>query len=192
MGKIRIGEQEYADNIQHDGELGPAKFKDSFAQLLVPILTIEKQFLDVQSSIQDYSKTTNVEALVKAQTILNSNPNLSQKKEFKKTFNAFADNIYYSDPDQANVYLGGGTTPKPTQSLAYLLRNEILTNLESLQVEVDYLLKEEKSGKSEKDLDTSDLIEYSKGCIVNMQKYLELVPPQEIQVARDLLLKTGA
>jgi len=33
-------------------------------------------------------------------------------KTFKKTFNRYADNIYYSDPPRrANLYLGGGTTP---------------------------------------------------------------------------------
>ena len=41
-----------------------------------------------------------------------------------------ADNIYYSDPDRANAYLGGGAVPKNEQSIAYLLRNDVLTNLE--------------------------------------------------------------
>jgi hypothetical protein len=47
------------------------------------------------------------------------------KVSFKKIFNAYGDNIYYSDPDRANVYLGGGAMPRSEQSLAYLLRKSI-------------------------------------------------------------------
>lgn len=55
------------------------------------------------------------------------------KIQFKKAFNAFADNIYYSDPDRANLYLGGGAVPQSTQTLAYLLRNDVLTNTEDMR-----------------------------------------------------------
>ena len=55
------------------------------------------------------------------------------KIQFKKAFNAFADNIYYSDPDRANLYLGGGAVPQSTQTLAYLLRNDVLTNVEDMR-----------------------------------------------------------
>jgi len=74
-----------------------------------------------------------------------------EKKNFKKTFNTFADNIYSSDPDRATLYLEGGATPKNEQSIAYLLRNGILTNVENLQAEQDisraevaYLIKEKR------------------------------------------------
>ena len=75
-------------------------------------------------------------------------PSEAAEVEAKKTFNAFADNIYYSDPDRANAYLGGGAVPKNEQSIAYLLRNDILTNVESLQAEVTYLIKEQKKIES--------------------------------------------
>ena len=58
----------------------------------------------------------------------------------------FADNniiMYYSDPDRANLYLGGGAIPKMTQSVrAYLLRTELLTNVVDLKAEVQYLTEE--------------------------------------------------
>jgi hypothetical protein len=110
-----------------------------------------------------------------------------EKLEFKKTFNAYGDNIYYSDPDRANVYLGGGATPRSEQSLAYLLRNEALTNIEALKAELDYLLNDSTS-KEEKS-DTADLLKYATAANVSMQKYLELVPPNELKAARDLLSK---
>ena len=76
-----------------------------------------------------------------------------------------ADNIYYSDPDRANLYLGGGAVPKNEQSIAYLLRNDILTNLENLQAEVAYLIKETNAGNP---LETEDLYPpatYRKGAL---------------------------
>ena len=92
-----------------------------------------------------------------------------------------ADNIYYSDPDRANAYLGGGAVPKNEQSIAYLIRNDILTNLENLQAEVAYLLKTKEFGETE------DLYLYSKLCVEGMDKYLALVPPPEVTMAKQIL-----
>lgn len=105
----------------------------------------------------------------------------------QKDFQCHGDNIYYSDPDRANVYLGGGAMPRSEQSLAYLLRNEALTNVEALKVELDYLLKD-STPESEKS-DTADLFEYANAATETMDKYLELVPPNELKAARDLLSK---
>ena len=107
------------------------------------------------------------------------------KIAFKKTFNAFADNIYYSDPDRANLYLGGGATPKTEQSLAYLLRNEILTNIEALQVELDYLLK-----SNDNELD--DLYKYSSQANLAMIQYLSNVSPSELKVAKGLMASSAS
>jgi hypothetical protein len=109
------------------------------------------------------------------------------KVSFKKIFNAYGDNIYYSDPDRANVYLGGGAMPRSEQSLAYLLRNEALTNIEALKAELDYLLKD-STPESEKS-DTADLFQYASAATETMDKYMELVPPNELKAARDLLPK---
>ena len=102
----------------------------------------------------------------------------------QKIFNAFADNIYYSDPDRANVYLGGGATPKNEQSIAYLLRNDVLTNIENLQAEVAYLIKEQKAGNS---LELDDLYMYTSVAKDGMKKYMDLVPPTELKSAKDMM-----
>ena len=108
-------------------------------------------------------------------------------------FNAFADNIYYSDSDRANLYLGGGAEPTSTQSLAYLLRNDILTTVEDERAEVKYLLKEvNKKANGEKTiivggdngLDMDEITGLSKTANVAMKKYLDLVPPSELTEAR--------
>lgn len=109
-------------------------------------------------------------------------------------FNAFADNIYYSDPDRANLYLGGGAIPKTTQSIAYLLRNDVLTNVEDMRAEVTYLLKELNKmasgtkvvvgGEGEGGLDLDEISKLSKTAGEGMCKYLDLVPPKELEVAK--------
>ncbi|KAL3764627.1 hypothetical protein ACHAW5_001820 [Stephanodiscus triporus] len=111
------------------------------------------------------------------------------KIEFKKAFNAFADNIYYSDPDRANLYLGGGAMPKNSQSIAYLLRNEILTNVEDMRAEVGYLMREagkmtDNNNNGDAELDLDEMRRLSESANDGMKKYLDLVPPKELGAAR--------
>mmetsp|Transcript_17075 Transcript_17075/g.20850 ORF Transcript_17075/g.20850 Transcript_17075/m.20850 type:complete len:295 (-) Transcript_17075:874-1758(-) len=181
LEKIRILEQAEADTIQYKGELAPGspKGRDSYAKLLIPILDIQADFEKVDKLIH----ATDGSGLKDASIILKK-PQL-EKIAFKKTYNAFADNIYYSDPDRANAYLGGGAIPKNEQSIAYLLRNDILTNLENLQAEVEYLLKEMDSGNP---LETEDLFSYSKIIMSGMEQYIELVPPGEVKLAKEFIV----
>jgi hypothetical protein len=197
LEQIRILEQAEADNIRYGGELAPGspKGRETYANLLVPILEIQSDFVEVEqllfniqagqsTVLQKQGEQSTAMKLEAANKIL-SRPQF-EKLRFKKIFNAFADNIYYSDPDRANAYLGGGAVPRNEQSIAYLLRNEVLTNLENLQAEVVYLIKEEKAGNA---LETEDLVTYIKLCTGGMEKYLELVPPNEIKLAKEIVAK---
>lgn len=177
-GKIRIWEQAEADDIKYGGELaagdaGNRGRVDEYPKLLVPILKMSDELKQVDSIVHG-NKDGWAEALKTLQQ-----PKY-EKIAFKKTFNSFADNVYYSDPDRANLYLGGGATPKAEQSLAYLLRNEILTNIEALQAELAYLLKENDS-------DTEDLYKYSSNANSAMADYLKNVSPDEMSKAKELL-----
>jgi hypothetical protein len=153
------------------GDAGNEGKVSAYPSLLVPILKIEQDLAEVKLLVNEGTPT----AWNKALKILHTER--FEKINFKKTFNKYGDNIYYSDPDRANAYLGGGATPKAEQSIAYLLRNDILTNVENLRAELEYLLK---SGDSE----TDDLFSYTN--IVNsaMAKYLAIVPPNELDEAR--------
>ena len=88
----------------------------------------------------------------------------------------------YSDPDRANLYLGGGAIPQNSQSIAYLLRNDVLTNVEDMRAEVAYLLKVLRKGEGE--LELEDILAMSKMGKEGMAKYLDLVPPKELEAAR--------
>jgi hypothetical protein len=73
--------------------------------------------------------------------------------------------------------LGGGAVPKNDQTLAYLLRNDILNNIQNLQAELDDLLTPTTTD------DNEDLVLYAKACKTAMDKYLTLVPPNEMKQA---------
>lgn len=181
LEKFRIWNQAEADNISYGGELAPGspKGRDSYAKLLIPILAIQADLETIDNTVR---QTPILPGLTTAKQILEQ-PYFT-KIGFKKTFNAFADNIYYSDPDRANAYLAGGAMPKNEQTVAYLLRNDILNNVEALVAEIDYLIKVVKKVESGEET-TADLYEYLTKAKTSMGKYLDLVPPAELKLGRD-------
>ena len=184
LEQLRILEQAEKDNIQYSGELekGDAGNKgkvDAYPSLLVPILKIDADLNDVRSLVRSGGDSKpSKEAMSKALTILQQP--VYDKINFKKTFNRYGDNIYYSDPDRANLYLGGGATPKTEQSIAYLLRNDILSNMEDLRAELEYLIKSDE-------VETEYLYQYADICTTAMKKYLAQVPPEQMKEAQRLL-----
>jgi hypothetical protein len=179
LEQIRIWEQAEADNLKYGGELeggdtGKRGSTSAYAQLLVPVLAIAAELESIDRSLRSGGRGQ----MLEAQLILDQ-PKYA-KVNFKKIFNAYGDNIYYTDPDRANLYLGGGATPKSEQTLAYLLRNEILTNVEDLRSEVDFLLKNPEEAMD-------DMLNISSLAVAAMRKYLNVVPPDELVAARELL-----
>jgi len=196
LEKVRIWNQDEVDNIKYGGELEsgsakPAAF-DQYVALLQPILAVEGDLVAINELVNDGKLVTkeDYQALfAKVDAMLSKSQ--FDKINFKKAFNAFADNIYYSDPDRANLYLGGGAVPKNTQSIAYLLRNDVLTNVEDMRAESKYLLKElgkradgEKVVVGEGGLELDEMLSLSRTAREGMTKYLDLVPPNELVAAR--------
>jgi hypothetical protein len=138
LEQVRIWNQAQADNIRYGGELerGDAANKGQvsayYPQLLVPILKMARDVDVLVASLSDSSSTSLPPTLPLPAASNNgvtkdertiSSPRLDDSEmvallsqsvyetiEFKRIFNAFADNIYYSDPDRANLYLAGGGT----------------------------------------------------------------------------------
>ena len=193
LEKIRIWEQAEVDNVKYGGELerGDAAMQAEgvegyFPRLLFPILGIERNLGRVEKLLMESSQK---ESWRESRRILAQS--MFQAVEFKKIFNAYGDNIYYTNPDRANLYLGGGATPRPEQSVAYLLRNEILTKVQDLQAELDYLLKEHPSTRGTDPGDTQEVILLAKEAHDVMLKYLDLVPSEQMDQARAGLLKAS-
>lgn len=100
--------------------------------------------------------------------------------EFKRIFNAYADNIYYSSGSaEANVYLLGGATPSSRQTNQYLLRNEALKQIGEL---VDELVFQQKQPATERDVSVAQ--EYMDNALTVFSEYLALAPPEELQIAQ--------
>ncbi len=181
MHQIRIWDQAQADELKYGGELTPGDAgnrgkTEAYTRLLVPILKVNSDLVKVNAAVHDRNQWKQVQEILSASSY--------EKVTFKKAFNAYGDNIYYNDPERANLYLAGGATPGNEQSLAYLLRNEILTNVEALRVEINYLLKDTSA-----DEDSSDLVAYAKRAADAMQEYLDLVPPDQLKAAREILAR---
>jgi len=178
-----VPEYSLANQIKYDGELAPGDAGnrgkvEGYPRMLVPILKIDNDLSLVNAAVGHRDEWLKVQEII-------SSPSFD-KISMKKTFNAFSDNIYYSDPDRANWYLGGGAAPRNEQSLAYLERNEIITNVEALRAEIDFLLKD-STGEEPAD----DLVVYAKKAANAMAKYLELVPPSQMKIARELMVNNS-
>ena len=116
LENLRIVLQDSADDVKYGGELAPGGPPTSTpAQLLLPIVQMEVALKSLAPSVADEKRWDSVIAL------LTSGP--FETLEFKKIFNAYADNIYYeSGSEEANAYLLGGATPSSSQTRQYLLR----------------------------------------------------------------------
>lgn len=217
-GELERGEAE-KDIVARDGtgtipiDNNNKSYQDTkesyYGRLLIPILVMADELEQVNQIVQQTSTPAAASAtaipspaptlrllLQQAQEILSQSKYNSM--EFKKVFNAYGDNIYYTDPDRANLYLGGGAIPKTSQSLAYLLRNSILTNIQDMRAEIDYLLSsghhqnsktdDDDSGSNSSSISTTDLVQMAVTAQGAMTQYLnEIVPPNEIEQARTVM-----
>lgn len=178
LEQIRIWDQAEADQLKYGGELenGDAGNKgqvDAYPRLLLPIIEMQQEIDRIQVLANGpRSEWSEIQRILKQPAY--------DKIQFKKIFNAYGDNIYYSDPDRANLYLAGGATPKSEQSMAYLLRNEILTNIENLRAEVDFLLQNREEP-------ADDLLLFSGKVNQCMKEYLNMVPPEQLRKAQSLM-----
>lgn len=199
---IRIANQVDYDNKYSDAAVDQAVKADDNSKLvllLIPIIDIKN---DLQMISDLISQPTYV-SLSKAHALLDSSS--YDTKQLKKTFNRYADNIYYSDPDRANLYLGGGAVPDTKQTEKYLLRNEVITNINNLHDDIDILLgaahqrggsssSKEKKGSTGRDLDATDqdyidTVDDCRTALDSIQQYLSLVDIDDLELATRLTSK---
>lgn len=85
LEQVRILEQAEQDNLVYKGELAPGAppLRNEYANLLVPILTMQQELVTVDGLVHQGEGN----GLKEADGILNGKE--FEKKQFKKTFNAF-------------------------------------------------------------------------------------------------------
>ena len=175
LEQIRILLQDEADNVKYGGELapgGPPPLYGSGLRLL-PIVQMQATLRKIAPLLSDQSKWG---ALREA---LSSGP--FQTLEFKRIFNLYSDNIYYSsDTAEANVYLLGGATPSTAQTTQYLLRNEALKQLAELTDELSY-----QTGLPVEKRETEVADEALQAALKAFDEYLALAPAADLKFARE-------
>ena len=151
--------------------------------LLVPIIDILKDIETVSKLISaDEAK------LVEANAILTNKK--FDTAPFKKAFNRYSDNIYYSDPERANIYLAGGAVPNTQQTTQYLFRNSALTSIGDVKEDVLLLLDDAKKKKAIDPQTVADAIDDCREALEAMASYFELADPADVKEARSVVYKS--
>ena len=151
--------------------------------LLVPIIDIEKDIQSVSQLI-----TADASSLSRANVILTNKK--FDTAPFKKTFNRYSDNIYYSDPERANIYLGGGAVPNTQQTTQYLFRNSALTAIGDIKEDVLLLLDDFKKNRDIDPQAVADAVDDCREALEALTSYLELADPVDVKEARSIVYST--
>ena len=175
---VRILLQDSSDALQYGGELAPGGPPSVVPGLqLIPIMQMQatlKQQLPLVERPAEWPGLLEV---------VTSGPFATL--EFKKIFNAYADNIYYnSDSSEANLYLLGGATPSTSQTRQYLLRNEALKWMDEYADELRYQMKQSDATR-----ETEVAREYLENALKTFDEYLKLAPQRDLEIARAAVYK---
>jgi len=146
--------------------------------LLVPIVSISQDFTHIGNVLE--SQFVSSEDAAKLYRILMDSK--YSTSAFKKLFNRYSDNIFYTDTDRANLYLAGGAIPTSRQTQQYLLRNDILTSIENLREDL-MLMTSQVIDRQDIDDAVSDL----NSAINSLSDYLSLADPNDVERAKDIL-----
>ena len=163
-----------ADQVEKD-ESGNESTK---ALLLVPIVEISRD-LELVSVCLTAPKAS---SMAQAGRLLQQ-PKMSSLKMLKATFNRYSDNIFYEDARQANVYLGGGTTPNTLQTQQYLYRNAVLSSLANLRQDVAELEALSEGELQTRVEDLSDAVSDLREVQTALSSYLKLADPEALSTA---------
>jgi len=173
---LRILLQDEADAVQYGGSegLAPGGAPPASGITLIPIV----QMFQTLKKWQPVLNTFDAGAWAEVQLTISSGDFATV--EFKRRFNAFSDNIYYSSESaEANAYMLGGATPSNAQTYQYLYRNEALKQLADLREEIAY---QTKLMPEQRDVEVAQ--EYMAATLKAFEQYLKLAPPEQLKVAR--------
>ena len=155
--------------------------------LLYPIVEISIEIDNIKTKLESI-KLNNVNdekiitnTLNEIQNILQSNKYNS--KEFKKIFNRYSDNIFYKDPRQANLYLGGGAIPDSSMTTKYLYRNVALTSIEDLKDDINTIIKDNRYNDK---IIIDDTIDDINEIIDALDNYIKLCDPNDYKMAYEI------
>lgn len=179
LEKIRLLEQVDNDEINESNT--------NKIILLYPIISIQKDLTKISTLI----RTGTLSNFLLVSKIINQEQ--YQVVTLKKIFNRYSDNIFYSDPRRANLYLAGGAVPNSRQTEQYLQRNDIITNLINVQDDINSVINDQKNffstdynGNDRKLLDNqllSDIMDDCSQLLQSYDRYIQLADPEDVRIA---------
>eukprot|EP00281_Chroomonas_sp_CCMP1168_P023542 CAMPEP_0206229430 /NCGR_PEP_ID=MMETSP0047_2-20121206/9701_1 /ASSEMBLY_ACC=CAM_ASM_000192 /TAXON_ID=195065 /ORGANISM="Chroomonas mesostigmatica_cf, Strain CCMP1168" /LENGTH=234 /DNA_ID=CAMNT_0053652745 /DNA_START=263 /DNA_END=967 /DNA_ORIENTATION=- len=195
-----VAQPGYKGSEKYDGyELAPiVKDGKPSPVLLIPVVKAIKTLEGMEAQL----KTEDMKAWKEADVVLSQKP-FTPAKELKRILNAYSDNIYTSDTSRRNMYLdgsamlgqgkstfgfgtlsvgAGGATPLTGETMTYLYRNEALNNVDALQAELKYLIKQREAGKEE---GTEDLFKYLSEAQKSLGQYLSGLNQEDVKKAQE-------
>jgi hypothetical protein len=182
LEQVRIFLQDEADAVQYGGQegLAPGGPPPAVPALrLLPIVQMQQTLRTLPPMVADQARWETLYDVVSTGQF--------ETKEFKRIFNAYSDNIYYtSNTAEANAYLLGGATPSTSQTTQYLLRNEALKQLAELRDEIRY-----QQGLPAAKRETEVADEALQAVLKCFDEYLSLSPANEVKFARDAVYGEG-
>lgn len=169
------------DQLEDDESLAASSNK---ALLYVPIIDIYQNLESCKAAILSAKSgtdtTTAKSSLQIALSILQQES--FQPVKFKKIFNRYSDNIFYTDTNRANVYLAGGALPDSRQTQQYLLRNDILTGVENTKGDLQVLLE----GNPLDEQNLLDALDDIQSCLISLNEYVKLSDPADVALAKKI------
>lgn len=166
------------DQLEYDDSLA-ADTNQVF--LLLPIVNLKMEIQQMSSVLLDQKLFHEMKDIL--------SQNRYDKVSLKKAFNRYADNIFYTtdNAERANIYLAGGALPDTKQTEQYLLRNEILTNIENIKEDIDNLISNENSAFNEQDY--RDAQDDFRETLNSFSEYFKYSNPDDLRLAQELFLK---
>jgi len=160
--------------------------------LMVPIVRISRDFEIIEKDLSSLLNVGENDDL--GVTNLKHSKDILEKPEYstkvtKSIFNRYSDNIYLASPDQANVYLAGGTLPSTLQTEQYLLRNKVLTAIQNVQQDLSTMLEEKpaaRRGDAWRQVVEDSLSDLAEGK-ESLTSYLLLADPTDVKLAKHLV-----
>ncbi|CAM9169635.1 unnamed protein product [Chrysoparadoxa australica] len=86
-----------------------------------------------------------------------------------------------ADSARINKYLDGGVVPTTTQTIQFLMRNDIIQNVQEAREEVKFQVSEREMGERGS---AEDILVYLGAAKKSFDDYLALAEPQELKQVR--------
>ena len=185
----------YARNLPES--TGASGEKIGTIEALIPIFNIQKKVNSINELLGDSGNSNYHDIALSCNKILTEIPFIDNETKFKRVFDEYSQGISYKQVYKNNnaflIYYTKGFDgiDRPSieiqdqmevlQGKQYGYRNEIWIGIDESRSELSYLLSQSNLMKN----DLSDLVDYITQTKAALDNYIQLAPPQQLEVVRN-------